>query len=73
MHLNIKIEDHNFKLSVGSGHNDWAWLSHYAARKFSKVSYPQGVYLPTLLSITDRYGQSNMYPHPKEKIKQFLE
>lgn len=49
MYLNTRIEDHSFQLSIGSGHNDWAWLSHYVARKFAKIAYPQGKYLPTFL------------------------
>lgn len=49
MYLNTRIQDHNFQLNIGSGHNDWAWLSHYAARKYSKIAYPQGNYLPTFL------------------------
>lgn len=51
MKLNAQVGDHSFSLSVGNGHNDWVWLSHYAARQYSKVAYPQGVYLPTQLSI----------------------
>ena len=64
MHLNVKIEDHSFKLSIGSGHNDWTWVSHYAARKFSKITYPQGTYIPTQLVLIDNFGQE-FYPHPK--------
>ena len=51
MNLNTKIGDHIFKLNIGNGYNDWVWLGHYAARQYSKVAYPQGVYLPTQLSI----------------------
>lgn len=72
MNLKVKIEDHSFKLSIGSGLNDWAWLSHYAARRFSKVSYPQGMYLPAQLYIVDKENQQ-IYPHPREKISLFLE
>lgn len=64
MHLNIKIEDHCFKLSVGSGHNDWTWLSHYVARRFSKISYPQGTYLPTQLIIINK-DNTKIIPHPR--------
>ena len=64
MKLNTKIGDHNFKLSVGNGHNDWVWLSHYAARQYSKLAYPQGTYLPTQLLIED-HDRSEYYPHPR--------
>lgn len=72
MILKVRIEDHSFNLGVGSGNNDWAWVSHYAARKFAKICYPQGTYLPTQLSIIDKEGQE-YYPHPKEKIQMFLD
>lgn len=64
MNLNVKIQDHDFKLNIGSGHNDWTWLSHYAARKFSKISYPQGTYLPAQLYILDKEN-TKLYPHPR--------
>jgi hypothetical protein len=63
MHLDIRVEDHHFKLSIGSGYNDWTWLSHFAARKFSKISYPQGTYLPSQLYLLDKDNQK-IYPHP---------
>jgi hypothetical protein len=63
MHLDVRVEDHPFKLSIGSGYNDWTWLSHLAARKFSKVSYPQGVYLPAQLYLLDK-DEQKIFPHP---------
>lgn len=72
MNIQVRIEDHSFDLSVGSGYNDWAWLGHYAARKFSKVTYPQGTYLPAELYLVDKDNQK-MYPHAREKIITFLE
>ena len=71
MKINTKIGDHTFKLSVGSGLNDWVWLSHYAARQYSKVAYPQGLYLPAQLYIEDS-EHIEYLPHPREKIKTFL-
>jgi hypothetical protein len=49
MQLSIQIEEESFKVSIGKGYNDWVWLSHYASRVYSKLIYPQGTYLPTLL------------------------
>jgi hypothetical protein len=72
MILQVKIADHTFKLSIGSGHNDWVWLSHYAAKKYSKIAYPQGMYLPTQCIIEDQ-DKIEYYPHPREKIRVFLE
>lgn len=36
-------------LNIGKGYNDWVWLSHYAARVYSKMIYPTGTYVPTML------------------------
>lgn len=49
MFLKVRIEEEQFKVSIGPGLNDWVWLAHYASRIYSKSIYPQGTYLPTLL------------------------
>ena len=49
MQLDIKIEEVKLRLGIGKGYNDWVWLSHYAARTYSKGIYPQGTYIPTML------------------------
>lgn len=48
MRLRLKVEDEEFQVEVGKGYNDWAWLSHYAARVYSKTIYPQGTYIPVI-------------------------
>ena len=63
MHIKIKIEEQTFKLSIGKGYNDWAWLSHYAARAYSKTIYPQGTYIPTILFIEAK--GIDFQPHPR--------
>ena len=71
MQLEIEIEETTQVLSIGKGFNDWVWLAHYASRAYSRNIYPQGVYIPTLLYISSE-GQK-FYPHPREKIKTYLE
>ena len=54
MKIKTKISDNLFHLNVGTAHNDWVWLSHYAAKQYAKISYPQGTYLPIQLVIQDK-------------------
>jgi hypothetical protein len=56
MHIKVKIEEENFNLSIGSGYNDWVWLSQYAARAYSKTIYPQGMYIPCFLYLESKSG-----------------
>lgn len=55
MQIDVSIEEKKMTLKIGKGYNDWVWLAHYAARIYSSSSYPQGVYIPTILYlISDR-------------------
>ena len=72
MKIKAKISELPFTLNVGNAHNDWVWLSHYAAKQYAKISYPQGTYLPIQLIVQDQ-DRTEYYPHPREKIKTFLE
>ena len=64
MKLNAKINDHKFKLAIGTGHNDWVWFGHFAAKQYAKIAYPIGMYLPTQITIEDHH-HTEFYPHPR--------
>lgn len=63
MLLNVNIEDTKLTLRIGKGYNDWVWLAHYAARAYSKGIYPQGTYIPTILTLS--YDGQELKPHPR--------
>lgn len=51
MKLKVKVEDLSFDINVGTGLNDFVWLSLATAKLYGKTKYPSGNYLPICLKI----------------------
>lgn len=70
--LQIEVEDQKFKVSVGEGLGDFVWVATYAAKLYSNAKYPKGNYIPTLLKIEQAGGGEHLIPHPRSKIRLYL-
>lgn len=66
MKLKVKVEEQTFEINVGTGLNDFVWLSLAAAKLYGKTKYPTGNYLPICLRI------GTIPIHPRLIFKYFL-
>lgn len=68
MKLEVTVEGKKFKIGVGEGYNDIAWLAQAAVRQYSQQIYPRGNYKPSILKI----GELPFIPHPRKKINEVV-
>jgi len=59
-----------YEVEVGNGTQFISWLAMTACLQFGQDHYPNGIYVPTLLTKNKDDGD---VPHPRNRIKEEME